>query len=259
MKNTFQIPRNKALPGILILAGIAILAIAVSDRDDDESNQYTSPMPVGIPLAQGNPLKMMFMPLPQGWDATLVPNDNQTPRGWHGVRPVGRMPDGRPIYNQMPVYDEVPQAFVANVYYPGPDYRMPGMVHQVSVPAKGRARNTFRKKIEDDFRKCYAAQSAYEMSSEKRAEDIRNEISKMEWESRAQSIRYEAHEHQLAHINNMTRDQYLKAQEKGLKRINNGIPHTDRFIDEQGNIWKVDVHGNAYKLSELGNWIKERE
>lgn len=262
-----------AVIGIVVVAVVATVRIYDARTEANARNFVRSDMSGGrgdvtqsapqfpMPMVQGNPGEMMFMPggwpQPQGFDGTLKPYDKQTPPGWHGVKPVGKMPDGRPIFAQMPVYDEVPGAFVATVYYPAPDYRLPSLPQQVAVPAKGKARNAFRRKIEDDFRKCHAAQVAYEMSPEKRSEDIRNEIGKMEWENRARRVRDEAHEHRLAHINDMTRDQYLKAQKKDLKRIDNGTPHTDMFRDQQGNVWRVDEKGTSYRLSPYGNWIKE--
>ena len=251
-----------------IVIGVAVVAAVVAVRMHDAKSEANARsfvqggVPGGagmMPPYGGNPAEMMFIPGggPQGFDGTLVPDNSQTPTGWHGVKPVGKMPDGRPVYAQMPVYDEVPGAFVATVFYPGPDWRLPSMPRQVEVPAKGRARNAFRRKIEDDFRKCQASQLAYGISPEKRAADLQNEIGKMEWENRARRVRDEAHEHRLAHINNMTRDQYLKANKKHLERIDNGIPRTDMFRDQQGNVWRVDEKGNSYRLSLYGNWIRE--
>ena len=131
------------------------------------------------------------------------------------------------------------------------------MPRQVEVPAKGRARNAFRRKIEDDFRKCQTSQLAYEISPEKRAEDLQNEIGKLDWEKKSRTVRNQSQEYELAHINNMTRDQYLKANKKHLERIDNGNPHTDMFRDQQGNVWRVDEKGNSYRLSPYGNWIRE--
>lgn len=103
--------------------------------------------------------------LEMGWDT------DQIPAGRRGVEPMGWTNDSMPVYAEMPVYDEVPGAFVVDVYYPGPDYRLPTMPHRVMVPAKGRTRNAFRRKIAEEFRQCYAAQAAYEISPEKRISD----------------------------------------------------------------------------------------
>jgi len=176
---------------------------------------------------------------------------SQTPRGVRGLKPIGRAQDGKPVFDDMPVYEEVPGAFIATICYPGPDPRLPSLSHQVAVPAKGKSRDAFRKKIESDFQQCQLGQFLYMTSPERRSEDIQNEIGKMEIENKARLIRNQDHERELAHVNNMTRDQYIKVRDMDLKRIDNGIPHTDLFYDKRGEVWKVDVNGRAYRYKSL--------
>lgn len=72
-------------------------------------------------------------------------------------------------------------------------------------------------------------------------------------------MRDEAHDQDIAHISNMTRDQYQAAQDMKLKLIGNGIYHTDRFEDENGDIYKVDVKGSVYRLTNGGVRITPRK
>ena len=176
-------------------------------------------------------------------------DSTQVPQGVFGLRPVGRTSDGRPVFDEMPVYDEVPEAFVATVCFPSRDPYLPSPPIRVEVPAKGLARDAFKKKIASDFNMCYYNRIMYMGSDERRSEECKAEVERLKSEQKMKEASNREHEYRLSHMVNMTRDQYLKARELNLKRIENGSQHTDMFRDENGNIWKVDGDGNAYRYN----------
>ena len=121
MLNLHEMLKHKGARGGLILTGIVIVGLVVTDDDDANSGKTCAPVQqplMALPYSGPSPLETMFIPPPNGYDVTLKPKLNQTPIGWYGVRPTGKTSDGRPIYVQMPVYEEVPGAFVAPVGFP---------------------------------------------------------------------------------------------------------------------------------------------
>jgi hypothetical protein len=122
---------------------------------------------------------------------------SQTPAGFRGVQPVGYMPDGRPVFDRMPVYDEVDCAFVAHIFLPGPDPRFPGMPTALEVPPKGAARNRFireQKKLHADM---LVQQRMYCISDEYRREQLQGDIGKEEYRRKMFDERQREHRRQL--------------------------------------------------------------
>ena len=205
-----------------------------------------------------SPMNMMFIPPPAGFNAMLRPKMSQWPIGWYGATPVSRTQDGKPIYAQMPVYGEVPEAFVAPVSFPMGDPRF-CFPKYIAFPAEGRARRLFCEALASELdaatRSSRALYSMRMASGEIAAEQLEEEQTRLDaWEKERQIREYD-HEREMAHVSKMTRDQYLAAQSRKLERMCNGIDHTDRFVDEDGDIYKVDVNGNVYRLTRDGEPI----
>ena len=202
-----------------------------------------------------SPMEMMFLPSPHGFSTMLRPNTSQIPTGWYGVTPVARTQDGRPVYAQMPVYEEVPEAFVAPVSFPMGDLRF-SVPKYIEFPAEGRERRRFcealARELDEAIRCCQMSYSMSMLNGERAAKQLEEERARLNsWEKERQLRQY-GHELEMAHVSNMTRDQYLAAQDKKLERVRNGIDHTDRFVDKDGDIYKVDVNGNVYRLTRDG-------
>lgn len=175
MLNLSAMLKHKGVRGGLILAGIVIVGLAVTD-DDAKSGKTCVPMqqsPMAMPYSGSSPMETMFIPPPNGYDVTLKPKMDQTPIGWYGVRPTGKTSDGRPIYVQMPVYEEVPGAFVSPVGFPMGDGRV-WMPRQVEFPAKGRKRKKFiaalAKSLDEANRSCRMVYAMRNINGERAAE-----------------------------------------------------------------------------------------
>ena len=123
---------------------------------------------------------------------------SQIPAGTHGIRPIGEMEDGLPVYGLMPVFDEVPGAFVVQISSPINDFISIPM--WIKVPKRGRAREAFRRKLEAWLIKAdYASRlkTAWDNVSGRRraqlAEDGKNEA---ECGAKAQAARDREHQRQ---------------------------------------------------------------
>ena len=198
-----KLKRNGVRCG-LILAGIVIVGIAASDGDEANAGEPRMPMhqsAMAMPYSGPSPLEMMYIPSPPGFDTALRPKTDQTPIGWYGVRPVGRTDDGTPVYAQMPVYDEVPEAFIVTIVPPGLDPRFPGMPRQELVPPKGRKRKAFIRKLEEEFKQTIDSQGAYQawgnVSGAAAAEMAEAEKGRIEYSAKAQELCDLEHQRQM--------------------------------------------------------------
>ena len=145
-----------------------------------------------------NPGQAIFMPMP-GFNAEAHYDTSQVPVGWHGIKPVCYESDGTPVYAQMPVYDEVEEEFVVQIYFPISDrFSLP---RKVKVPAAGRKRKKFRKRLEAELKKAQEQSqinTAMEYcSGERMAELTESEMREERYRERQQYLRDKEHQRQL--------------------------------------------------------------
>ncbi len=203
MLNLSEMFKHKGVRGGMILAGIVIVGLAVTDDDDVRVGKARAPMqqpPMAMPFSGPSPMEMMFIPPPNGYDMALKPKMDQMPIGWYGVRPAGKTPDGCPIYVQMPVYEEVPGAFVAPVGFPMGDGRV-WMPRQIEFPAKGRKRTKFiselAKELDEANRSCRMVYAMRNINGERAAELAEEGKARAKAWAKGKDLRDREHQRQM--------------------------------------------------------------
>lgn len=203
MINLSEALKRKGVRGGLILAGIVVIGLAITDDDDTRSGRARVPMqqtPMAMPYSGSSPLETMFIPPPNGYDVTLKPKLDQTPIGWYGARPAGKTSDSRPIYAQMPVYEEDPGAFVAPVGFPMEDGSV-WMPRQIEFPAKGRKREKFiaalAKSLDEANRSCRTVYAMRSINGERAAELAEEDNARANAWAKEQELRDFEHQRQM--------------------------------------------------------------
>lgn len=134
---------------------------------------------------------------------------SQLPAGRRGLQPSGYLSDGRPVFDGMPSYVDVPGAFVARVSKPAatmPRYGIPfpSVTIVLEVPGKGRRRDALRRKLEKAWRRweeeaeqmSVAARARYYASGDAYADSVEAEKSEAEGRRKGQMIRDAEHQRQ---------------------------------------------------------------
>ncbi len=214
-----------------------------------------------------DPMETMFMPMP-GMDysgflstdpavisaaaahnASQVPemDFSQLPRGIHGLKPVGYSNDGRPIFNDMPVYSEVKGAFIAPVYIPGPDPLLPSLPVWVEFPAKGKKRKAVIAQIAKEFQEAHVRQIAYSISPEAQAKRIESEKARNEAWAKEKAIADAEHQRQMDlkdrlyyHMNDNQLQHFREGWKPLVPRSNDHYGTPDLMVNPRdGNVYRV--------------------
>lgn len=196
-----------------------------------------------------DPSKMMYIPLTI--DPTRARLD-QFPVGWSGIKPVGQTEDGTPVFDRMPVYEEIDGAFIALVEFPNTaNPYFPGLPRAWHFPAKGRAREKCCRQLKQEMDNAFAQQrqvQAYRnISGEALLESLEDEIARTDMWAKQQALRDKEHQRQLDlmdkrfyHMN----DNQLRHYREGWKPVvqpvggmQYGTP--DLMVDPSGYLYWV--------------------
>lgn len=169
----------------------------------------------------------------------------------NGIQPIGFNDDGVPVYETMPDASRIDGAFIAPVFHCGP--ASPYWTYE-EFPAAGEARDAFLDALGAQSRsEMQLASNLQQFESAILAERSRNaqegiELAKLE--QKEQDLRFQELEMKLAFVEKMTVDQYRTVRDMKLNRI--GPEYSSDFVDPvNGDVWKVDVHGNAFRQTNL--------
>ena len=122
------------------------------------------------------------------------------------------------------------------------------------TPSAERAVNRLRQ--EEDRLVAQKRETAQELAREmelaelrSRSAAIRGEIEAEKYRQKGKAVQDEMARRERARITNQTLDQYDATQRLGLEQVSPGTHSDLRRNPSNGDLYKVDVHGNAYKVS----------
>lgn len=168
-----------------------------------------------------------------------------------GPQPIGWNEDGVPVYKEMPDLTRVDGPFIAPVQHWGPGF---SSWTYAEFPEAGAERDAMLADVErQTMSEINANRFIQDMETrelELRHLDNLGELNKLQHEQRMQDILHQQTEMNLARIENMTVDQYRTVNDMKLDRI--GPEYDNLFRNPNtGEIWKIDLYGNAYRQTDL--------
>lgn len=231
-------------------AGETGLCAEMQEPNTDMMSRFVDPnLPTCIPALNPPPFEVLQEP-PEGTEVSLP----------DGIPPVGYRGDGTPIFNVIPYnVDEIEGDFIVQqirLFPPRTEY--------VEIPAKGPERDAKIAEYNEIIKSELSSQEILtniEMDYlDQKSQSIEDEMSRMEWEEKADAVRNEQHERDMAKVNRLTVEQYRVVNSSKLTQVNPYNPYMggrtgdpELFKDDNGDMFRVCQDGRMYRVDEDGS------